>query len=95
MSKLKPCPFCGGQASCEIPDGELFWFAECEDCGNMTSGRVYESKAIERWNARANDKLTNFLKQCASFADSQDAFDSCALNGIAINAKALLDELNA
>ena len=42
-----------------------------------------------------HDKLTNFLKQCASFADSQDAFDSCALNGIAINAKTLLDELNA
>lgn len=62
----------------------------------MTNESLYSKSDIAAELAHRDikiEKLTNFLKQCASFADSQDAFDSCALNGIAINAKALLDEM--
>lgn len=56
--ELKPCPFCGGEAKCEIQDGEMFYFVECVDCGNATCGWVYESRAIEKWNARPALKPT-------------------------------------
>lgn len=60
--KLKPCPFCGGEAYTEIVaahnhifvdmpdcDGEAFVF--CNDCSAAVSGRN-EQEAAEAWNRR-------------------------------------------
>lgn len=56
--KLKPCPFCGGDA--EIGDHRASVYVECTECG-ATSAEImahidYCAKdiAIEKWNERIN-----------------------------------------
>lgn len=61
--KLKPCPFCGGEADLQesLCAG---WFVECE-CG-ATSRIAYDSKkeAIEAWNRRKPiDKIVEQLEE--------------------------------
>ena len=56
--KLKPCPFCGGEAIlvkdfCSFKDWN---YARCESCGAMTSVADDAYKAIEAWNMRAEEK---------------------------------------
>ena len=50
--KIKPCPFCGGEA--ELNSGVENW-VECTVCHNRTDTWLCDSKAIERWNRRTND----------------------------------------
>ena len=57
--KLKPCPFCGGEAN--LKDTSGFIVAKCESCG-AESGVVKVSaeycandKAAESWNRRTNN----------------------------------------
>lgn len=57
MFELKPCPFCGGEATfvyidMEIPSG----FVRCKKklCCHQSQVRVLE-KAIEAWNRRADN----------------------------------------
>ena len=55
--KLKPCPFCGGEA--EVYENEyenitLFMVA-CKNCGISTAGYDYEEDAIKDWNRRAGE----------------------------------------
>lgn len=60
--KLKPCPFCGGEAQINeryrsgTPNRKMYWVS-CKACGisqqhDNTSGYRYRSKAIEKWNRR-------------------------------------------
>ncbi len=55
--KLKPCPFCGGEA--EIIDNEYFVDVSCKDhhCRGWADSLSYKSKeqAIKAWNRRVND----------------------------------------
>jgi len=49
--KLKPCPFCGGEASRstgKTNDGKDWPYIECEDCGAMAEP--------EDWNRRVIDQ---------------------------------------
>ena len=53
MSKLSPCPFCGGEPTLSISDNGGYYEVLCEKCykaGTM----IYksESEAIEEWNTR-------------------------------------------
>ena len=56
--KLKPCPFCGGEAFCyvsgriepEMPD--MFW-VRCKNCDVVTKSYTTREKAIKKWNTRA------------------------------------------
>ena len=50
MEKLKPCPFCGGEARLfeEIPGGYIIQCQSC--CGQI--GIMPKKDAIEAWNAR-------------------------------------------
>lgn len=65
MEKLKPCPFCGGEARIEViephthtlttfmPDYKGGAFIECK-CGAAISGDTKDA-AIAAWNKRAQD----------------------------------------
>lgn len=50
MSKLKPCPFCGGKADI---DGEWVF---CKDCG-VGYEKVTIKKSISAWNKRIGEKM--------------------------------------
>lgn len=51
--KLKPCPFCGGEAYIEIICNGLVevW---CKECSASVPAK-YKNKAVERWNRRVDD----------------------------------------
>ena len=65
MVKLKPCPFCGGNAEIVyIPPfvhpktgrrGIERWQAARKTCGVVSAGFLSEQAAVEAWNRRAND----------------------------------------
>ncbi len=58
--KLKPCPFCGGQAGCfAVPSGShLYSYAatvrciECHQSALGISQKSADNKASEAWNRR-------------------------------------------
>ena len=54
MTKLKPCPFCGGEAYIAHRRDERFWnyYCGCVDCGVETLGHDRKKEAIEAWNRR-------------------------------------------
>jgi Lar family restriction alleviation protein len=54
MDKLKPCPFCGGEA-CVYSDGWGVWFGVSCKCGHHTDEFRTEQEAIEAWNKRKGD----------------------------------------
>lgn len=67
MVKLKPCPFCGGEAYARfVKDNKPFGYTsvECRSCGAVPYvHQVYSGKkedavlgAIEAWNRRAKDE---------------------------------------
>ena len=65
MSELKPCPFCGGEAT----DYGSFVQCENEDCEVNP-----HAETIEAWNTRAertceNKSDTGFLCSACSFGD--------------------------
>ena len=62
MSKLKPCPFCGGEA--ELVQHQVVgypddFYVECvtNECIMSLGGLCYETEkeAIEAWNRRVSD----------------------------------------
>ena len=55
--KLKPCPFCGGEAKICQEKG-AYWEVACEDCyASVGVYNCYEDKgeAIEAWNKRVGE----------------------------------------
>ena len=62
MTKLKPCPFCGGGAyKClhqEIHSKKIRHVVKCTRCNAMMEYRSEES-AIAAWNRRVNDERTD------------------------------------
>lgn len=63
MSELKPCPFCGGEASVKVleyDDDCKVWGVFCEQDleseyshGHFVDNYPTEAEAIEAWNTRA------------------------------------------
>lgn len=55
--RLKPCPFCGGEAELIKPRLETPWTVECKKCGCILFTEYEcQRKAIAAWNRRqAND----------------------------------------
>lgn len=58
--KLKPCPFCGGEADCNndgfMQGGNKKWAVECINCGVVSSFFDSRYDAAEAWNRRAYEK---------------------------------------
>jgi len=54
-AKLKPCPFCGGQAEFSASNA-TFCAIFCVDCGAEIKqySKTAKDAAIERWNTREN-----------------------------------------
>lgn len=61
MSKLKPCPFCGGREIDVCEEGKMFGksayartyqFVRCRKCYARTGVHGTKPKAIEAWNKR-------------------------------------------
>ena len=61
--KLKPCPFCGGEAIEKEPKinakfNELFWVLQCKNCHACIAG-THRRMNREAWNRRADDGQTD------------------------------------
>jgi len=55
MTKLKPCPFCGGKAEYDNNDRGAEWIY-CTECGATSSmKRIGTNEAIEAWNKRIEE----------------------------------------
>ena len=52
MNKLKPCPFCGGEA--ELVDGWVLKWVRCKKCSAqlVPFEEPYAEKSIALWNRR-------------------------------------------
>ena len=62
MTKLKPCPFCGGEAQ-EARGSIINNYIFCVDCGTdkrvegtSTGFYLTPELAVEAWNRRADEK---------------------------------------
>ena len=68
MEKLKPCPFCGGEADSRIVYGRrkaMFYYVRCSKCLAQTFYFPYKNtertgvnpaeEAIKAWNRRESD----------------------------------------
>ena len=55
--KLKPCPFCGGEA---IVDGcdDTLWIAICKKCNASIDYKETKQEAIDAWNNSVQPKFT-------------------------------------
>ena len=53
-TKLKPCPFCGGEASMYIAYDDGYYVC-CDECGCGLPVYNTEEEAIEAWNKRVGE----------------------------------------
>ena len=58
MTKLKPCPFCGGEA--EVVDCGNEYFCRCKKCA-INQDHLYGQRcdAVKAWNRRVSDERTD------------------------------------
>lgn len=77
--KLKPCPFCGGEAMLEQGATELDNFIYCSKCRAGT--RIFNTKnsAVKAWNRR--EPIEYIIEQLKVWRDtSLDSIEECAYN---------------
>ena len=55
--KLKPCPFCGGEAIIDGCDDTL-WIVICKECNASIGYKETKEEAIEAWNKRIEPTFT-------------------------------------
>lgn len=56
--KLKPCPFCGGEAKMHPTSSAahgVYW-ARCIECGVETRASYILDDAVKAWNRRADNE---------------------------------------
>ena len=56
--KLKPCPFCGGDAGIKWGGFGEYCYVICENCGANGACADAEAKAKHMWNERDNHGVT-------------------------------------
>lgn len=52
IPKLKPCPFCGGNAVLIYMSFTEGYRIECIECYSASINDIEKEKAIQRWNTR-------------------------------------------
>ncbi|HDT0712196.1 TPA: Lar family restriction alleviation protein [Morganella morganii subsp. morganii] len=50
---MKPCPFCGGDASYLYKQSSTTWYVFCGECESSGAESYSENDAIAAWNRRA------------------------------------------
>lgn len=83
MSKLKPCPFCGGEAKLELttqyytgePEMENA-FIRCMKCGVWTDEYEYATEAVAAWNTRHEE--TCKLHEVDALTQTLSMVNGCA-----------------
>ena len=63
MTKLKPCPFCGGEEANVSNWG--MWRAWCAKCNATASDHLTEKEAAAAWNRRA-DRIRDTTKKVSN-----------------------------
>ncbi|HJC89564.1 MAG TPA: Lar family restriction alleviation protein [Candidatus Mediterraneibacter excrementigallinarum] len=53
--KLKPCPFCGGEAKLTGNPYAEMWVVECGICHALSDVCHTQEDAAEKWNRRESD----------------------------------------
>ena len=59
MTKLKPCPFCGGKARL-VPYGDEHYFVSCTNikcCATASRHMQNKDEAIKAWNRRDGEYI--------------------------------------
>lgn len=51
-ARLKPCPFCGGEA--KLYESVALYKVRCNDCGASAFG-ISVKEVVASWNRRVND----------------------------------------
>lgn len=46
--ELKPCPFCGGEASIVLDDQTGGWYVCCQECYSQTDTKM-PSRSVSKW----------------------------------------------
>lgn len=65
--KLKPCPFCGGEASINRPSGRMLFCVVCDDCDANGGYYFTEEDAARAWNDRAErSAVPNYCPNCGA-----------------------------
>ena len=62
MTKLKPCPFCGGEAKVSYFSVNAGYMANCNNADCFVYPSVWgvsAEQATERWNTRADDAYSD------------------------------------
>ncbi len=66
MTKLKPCPFCGGMRPHACICAQR-WAVRCPECGAMVMSDSADDggkSAAKRWNARASEEDRRTVRTC-------------------------------
>jgi Lar family restriction alleviation protein len=67
---LKPCPFCGGEASDGLDDDRECWYVECLKCRATFESKNSAQRAIVGWNNRVRQKSIRQLAK--EYLESSD-----------------------
>lgn len=63
-TKLKPCPFCGGEAFLTKNEKSGVFYVFCKECLRNGRGDIISQKAAEKWNSRTiEDALQEEVKR--------------------------------
>ena len=73
-TKLKPCPFCGGEAYIDVYDDKLY--ARCQGCESMTALYDDNQEAIDAWNTRADERWIS-VKDALPKTRHKKTIDDC------------------
>ena len=76
MTKLKPCPFCGGMRPRACICAQR-WAVRCPECGAMVMSDSADDggkSAAKRWNARASEEDRRTVRTCHVEHIDDDSF---------------------
>lgn len=95
-NELKPCPFCGGDASLIVktffgfPEEEIYTVA-CNDCKSQSCYSDDRKETVKVWNTRpVKDETYRLLKrQCniCKLKDHETECDICEINKVLMKAR--------